>query len=171
MLAELRARGRAGAALLAVALVTTPTVLSLLLLPGLLWLTWRSGLGLGAALAAGHLVAFAVGASVLRPSGGYYRLRPFEASGVVYERMGVRLFRRFVVGGDYFNRAARCYDPSYVGVRGRAALKDVERRGRVNERLHVGGLLALLPPTARAGATGWWELAGGLLVANVLVNV
>src|SRR5262245_52023950 len=119
------------AALLAVALVTVPTVLSCAVLPSVVWLAgelgepWPLAVAAGAVLAAGTYLALGVGRR-------YYRLRAFEASGALYERLGVRLFRRFVVSGDYFNWAARRYDPAHRGVRALEAVRQAERSGRTN---------------------------------------
>lgn len=157
-------------ALLMVALVTAPTVLSLGVLPGVVWVAVELGPPWPAAVAAG-LVAAAVAYLALGPERGYYRLRPFEVSGAVYRRLGVRLFRRFVVSGDYFNRwAARC-DPQHRGARSLAEVRRAERCGRASERAHVAGAAFLLPPTACAVLGGQPGLAAGLVLVNVLTNV
>jgi hypothetical protein len=77
------------AALLAVALVTVPTVLSLAVLPWVVWLAAELGRPWPAAVAAGLVTAIAAFLA-LSPANGYYRLRPFEASGAVYEWLGPR---------------------------------------------------------------------------------
>jgi hypothetical protein len=157
-------------ALLAVALVTTPTVLSLAVVPWVVWLAAEQGRPWPAAVAAG-LVAAVAAFVALDVGSGYYRLRPFEVSGAVYEWLGVRLFRRFVVTGDYFNQAAVRYDPHYQGVRSLAAVRSAERRGRSSERAHVAGALFLLPPTGCAVLAARYDLALALGLVNVLCNV
>jgi hypothetical protein len=158
------------AALLALALVTVPTLLSLAVLPWVVWLAAELGRPWPAAVAVG-LVAAIAAFLVLGAASGYYRLRPFEVSGAVYECLGVRLFRRFVVSGDYFSRLAVRYDPDHRGVRSLAALRQAERCGRSSERAHVAGALSLLPPIGCAILVGRYDLALALGLVNVLCNV
>src|SRR5262249_34632316 len=146
------------------------TVLSFVVLPWVIWLggegalPWRAAVVLGALSGVGVFLW-------LSPAAGYYFLRPFEASGIAYERLGVRLFRRLTVTGDYFNWAARKYDPQYRGVCSHGAVVQAERHGRSNERAHVAALVFLVPPTLCALLVGQYRLATALLTVNLLGNV
>jgi hypothetical protein len=164
-----RSRPKGLLALLIVALVTVPTVLSLAPLPWIVWLAvvkgwaWRLAAAVGAVLAAGTMLRLGI-------SGGYFQLRPFEVSGRIYEKLGVKLFRRFVISGDYFNRAARDYDPRYRGLRTLAEIRHAAWMGRLNERHHLAMLFFLMPPTGCALMTSQYLLAAALLLANLLCN-
>jgi Glycosyl-4,4'-diaponeurosporenoate acyltransferase len=136
------------------------------------WLYWMAERGPGAYLAgaaAGALAAIVFAA--LRPSAGYYRLRPFEASGEFYARLGVRFFRRFVPGGDYFNRLLRRTVPDFRAVRSLADVAKAERFGRFNERVHVSALVFLLPPTCWGLVCGQYGFAAELILFNGLFNL
>jgi hypothetical protein len=170
MCAHVGSLARRSAALLAVALLTAPTVLSLAVVPWVLWLAAELGGFWPSAVVAGCLAAAAAYVA-LGTADRYFQLRPFEASGRIYERLGVRLFRRFVVGGDYFNRAAGCYDAQYRGVRSLTAARQAERLGRLSERLHVAGLAFLVPPTCCALLVGRLDLVLALGLINMLTNL
>jgi hypothetical protein len=161
---------RRWAALLAVALLTGPTVLSFAVVPWVLWLAAELGGSWQWAVVAGCLAA-AAAYDALGTAVRYFQLRPFEASGRIYERLGVRLFRRFVVGGDYFNWAARCYDPQFRGVRSLTAVRQAERLGRLSERIHVSGLVFLVPPTCCALLVGRLDLVLALGLISMLTNL
>jgi hypothetical protein len=163
-------RTRRWAALLAIALLTAPTVLPFGLIPWVFWLAAAGDAGWRAAVAAGCLLAAATCVLFGRWE-GYFRLRPFEASGRAYERLGVRAFRHFVVSGDSFNRAAARYDPTHVGVRSWADVDRAEQTGRWSERVHAAGLLFVLPPARWAVACGEFALAAALLGADVACNL
>ena len=77
----------------------------------------------------------------------YYRTKSFEASGNVYERLGVRFFKRFVSDGDYINRVARQSDPGYRVVSDEDSILRVEAGTRWAESLH----LVLACPDAALG--------------------
>ena len=136
------------------------------------WLDWMAEGGPGAYLAgaAGAALAAVVFAA-LRPSAGYYRLRPFEASGEFYARLGVRFFRRFVPQGDYFNRLTCRTVPDFRAVRSPADVPRAERQGRLNERIHVTFLVFLLPPTCWGLASGQYGFAGQLILFNGVFNL
>jgi hypothetical protein len=136
------------------------------------WLDWMAERGPGAYLAgtAGFALAAVVFAA-LRPSAGYYRLRPFEASGEFYARLGVRFFRRFVPLGDYFNRLIRRTVPDFRAVRSPADVARAERFGRFSERVHVTFLVFLLPPTCWGLVCGQYGFAAELIFINGLINL
>src|SRR5690348_12419111 len=54
-----------------------------------------------------YIAAMLLSISVIWLPEGYFRPWPFERSGRIYERLGVRFFRRFMLQGDYYNRALR----------------------------------------------------------------
>jgi hypothetical protein len=136
------------------------------------WLDWMAERGPGAYLAGA--AAFALAAVVyaaLRPSADYYRLRPFEASGEFYARLGVRFFRRFVPLGDYFNRLTRRSVPDFRAVRSAGDVAKWERFGRFAERIHATFLVFLVPPTCWGLVCGQYRFAAEQVFFNVLVNL
>jgi hypothetical protein len=136
------------------------------------WLDWMAEQGPGAYLAGAAGAAMgAVIFAALRPSVGYYRLRPFEASGEFYARLGVRFFRRFVPLGDYFNRFTRRRIPGFRLVRSPADVAKAERFGRLSERIHVTFLVFLLPPTCWGLVCGQYRFAAELILFNGLFNL
>jgi hypothetical protein len=139
------------------------------------WLDWmakmaKGGPGAYLAGAAGGAIAVAV-FTVLRPSAGYYRLAPFEASSAFYARFGVRFFRQFVPLGDYANRLTRRTDPDYRVVRSPADVAKAEWFGRFSERIHVTFLVFLLPPTCWGLVCGQYGFAAQLILFNGLFNL
>jgi hypothetical protein len=136
------------------------------------WFDWMVEEGPGAYLAgaAGTALA-AVAFAVLRPSAGYYRLRPFEVSGKFYARLGVRFFRRFVPLGDYSNRLTRRRNPGFRVVRSAGDLARAERSGRLLERIHVTFLVSQLPLACWGVVCGQYGFAAELSLLNVLLNL
>jgi hypothetical protein len=170
MFVEMHSQARRWRSRLTQAIVTFLTILFGVLLAWLAWGMAEAGPGAYLAGAAGGALAAVVFAA-LRPSAGYYRLRPFEASGEFYSRLGVRFFRRFVPQGDYFNRMARRTVPDHRAVRSSADVPRAERFGRLNERVHVTLLVLLLPPTCWALVCRQYDLAAWLILLNGLFNL
>jgi hypothetical protein len=102
---------------------------------------------------------------------GYYRPRGFEASGLLYERIGVRLFRHFVMNGDDMNTEIRRIYPTYRVIVGQREMRRLEEQTRVNERSHVFAFWAGLPAFVYAVLLGWTGFAIFLGVATALANV
>jgi hypothetical protein len=101
----------------------------------------------------------------------YYRVRPFERNGRLYEALGVRVFRRLVPDGDFANRWRRRKNPGYRVVVNRAAARAFLVRTEESERGHLVLLLLGLPAIALAWQVGWYGWAIYLAAGNVLVNL
>ena len=101
----------------------------------------------------------------------YFRPKAFELRGKLYDAMGVRLFRRFMMDGDYMNRRLRRTVPGYRFIAGRDSMRRFEALTRANERGHLMWLLAGLPPTVYAVASGWPKFAAYFVIVNILLNV
>jgi predicted RNA-binding Zn ribbon-like protein len=153
----------------ALVLLALPTFLYPALFPSAVWLVLKSGPTAQAAFTAGCMLA--VVAAGLTAGGWYYRLRQCEATGVVYEWLGVRLFRRFVVEGDYFNRFGRRtgFDPAPAWSAG--AARAAERRGRLSERVHAVALALLVPSAAGLLLEGRLAAGGGVLLGTVVLDL
>lgn len=101
----------------------------------------------------------------------YYRVRDFERSGRLYERLGVRQFRRLVTDGDLINRHRRKSDPDFRLVTSRRSAQEFIARTVIAERGHMvwliaGALSALW--AVRVGLVGW---ATFITLGNVVVNL
>src|SRR5690348_11654663 len=68
---------------------------------------------------------------------GYYRSRPWERSGRVYEGLGVRWFKRWVPDGDRVAWHIRQALPDYRLIASRADLSSFERWTRRAEQAHL----------------------------------
>lgn len=101
----------------------------------------------------------------------YYRIKPCEWSGRVYERLGIRFFKRFVPNGDYINRIIRHSDPGYRVVCDEESIARFEVGTRLAEKCHLAGLWLALPCTVYALLLGWNKYALWLLIPNVLLHL
>ena len=118
---------------------------------------WLPMTGLGTV---SHVVPFRLPAAV-------HALRGFERSGRVYERLGVRLFKRLLRRGPLalFNPGLRLpVEPSA------ASLAALERRMCVAEASHGVLLVLTLPVAVHAAARGWWPAAAATLAFDLLIN-
>jgi hypothetical protein len=69
-----------------------------------------------------------------------FNLWDFERDGRFYERLGIRLFKRFATKGDYWNKLRRHFDPGFKNVRDSSSAIEWEARTRHNEFLHLCSL-------------------------------
>ena len=101
----------------------------------------------------------------------YYRIRAFESSGRIYERLGIRFFKRFVPNGDYINRLTRHFAPGHRVVHDGGSLAKFEARTEFAERCHLAGLFLGLPSAAYALILGWNGFALWLLLPNITFHL
>ena len=116
----------------------------------------------------GPLVAGGIIARILPER--YYRIRSFESGGRIYERLGVRFFKRFVPNGDYVNRRIRQAHPNYRVIFDQESMVRFEVGTHLAEALHIGGLILAVPCSAYALLLGWNKFALWLLLANIAVH-
>lgn len=98
----------------------------------------------------------------------YFEIRPFEASGRLYEALGVRMIKYAVRRGPLhvFKRHLRL--PEFPDAR---SLRRLERRMREPEAAHVClFLFVMLLVVAHALVRGWWTTAVWTMLFNVLLN-
>lgn len=101
----------------------------------------------------------------------YYRLWPFERSGRLYERLGIRTFHHYITRGAWVNRRIRRRDPTFRYIRVRGDLNQLAELTRTAEQSHLVFLFMGLPATlhaAQIGAHGWVSY---LIAANILTNL
>ena len=101
----------------------------------------------------------------------YYRVRGWESSGRVYERLGIRFFKRFVPNGDYINRIIRHSDKSYRVIRDAESTVRHGDMTRLAERCHLAALWLPVPCIVYALMLGWNKFALWLFLANVPIHV
>ena len=97
----------------------------------------------------------------------YYRTQRFEASGCLYEWLGVRFFKRFPPNGDFINRINRRFNPAYRVVRDKASIVEFAAGTRLAEKCHLISLFLVLPAVAYALALGWNQFALWLVLPNI----
>jgi hypothetical protein len=97
--------------------------------------------------------------------------RPWEIHGQIYERVGVRWFKQFMVEGDRQNRRVRRHLKSY-----RVFAKADTRRLLIQwtiatEKAHVIMFLVALWPTLFGAVEGFWKYAVFMAASNIVTNV
>lgn len=125
--------------------------------------------------AASHVAWFLVicGASVATwwlPR-SWYRPRPFERNGRIYEYAGVRLFRCLVPNGDWVNAWRRRQNPSFRIVPNYGTAIQLFQRTIIGEKSHIVLLCFGAASAAYAWELGWRSWGMYLFVANLLANL
>jgi hypothetical protein len=99
----------------------------------------------------------------LRLPARYYRARPFEQGGRLYDYLGVRWYRRLL------RRILWSVNPALL--RSQPDARETMIQGTYDaETGHLFVLLAIAGITAWALARGWWDTAGWLVLFNLLHN-
>jgi hypothetical protein len=103
----------------------------------------------------------------LRLPADYYRLRPWERDGRLYERLGVRVAKRLLRRGPLtvFNPHLRL--PPVLDT---PSLAKLETAMRFAETAHTTLFLLTLPVIGHALVRGWWDAAGWTSLFTVVVN-
>ena len=98
---------------------------------------------------------------------GYYTIKPFERTGQVYERLGIRLFKRLVRRGPLALFSPTLHLPRDKTV---PALRKLETEMRKAETGHVLASLVTLLFAGYALLQGWFDAVAWLLAFNILIN-
>jgi len=98
---------------------------------------------------------------------GYYTIKPFEQTGQVYERLGIRPFKRLVRRGplSLFSPTLRFPKDKTV-----PALRGLETEMRKAETGHVLIFVVMLLFVGYALLQGWLDAVAWLLLFNILIN-
>jgi hypothetical protein len=98
---------------------------------------------------------------------GYYHIQPFERTGHMYERLGVRLFKRLVRRGPL-----AMFSPTLRFPKDRTivALRHLDDEMRKAETGHVCIFMLMLLFISAALLRGWFDAAGWMLLFNVIIN-
>jgi hypothetical protein len=134
-----------------------------------LYLMWRSSDTTIMLVCLSFMLALTLLAATLGDA--WFRPRPWELRGAVYERLGVRWFKRFMIGGDYVNRRARRTRPGYRAYATNATLQRLSAETRAAEKGHALWCLIALPAVAFAALAGWRLFAAAFTMVNLVANV
>jgi hypothetical protein len=98
---------------------------------------------------------------------GYYDAKAFERTGQVYERLGIRLFKRLVRRGplSIFSPTLRLPKDKTL-----SALQHLDGEMRKAETGHVFIFMLMLLFSSYALLRGWFDAAGWMLAFNVIIN-
>ena len=108
-------------------------------------------------------IMFASTVVPLRLPAQYYATRRFEKAGRVYDRVGVRWYRRAL------RRVLWSVSPALLRSQP-AARETMIERTKDAETGHLFILLVITGITVWVFASGWWDAAGWLLLFNLLHN-
>lgn len=98
---------------------------------------------------------------------GYYSINRLERTGWLYERLGVRLFKRLVRRGPLALLSPALRFPKD---RTPASLHHLEDEMRKAEASHVYIFVLMLVFISAALLRGWFDAAGWMLAFNVIIN-
>jgi len=98
---------------------------------------------------------------------GYYSIKRFERTGQIYERLGVRLFKRLVRRGPLTLLSPTLRFPKD---RTTAALRHLEYEMRKAETGHVYIFVLMLLCTSLALLMQWFDAVGWMLACSVIIN-
>ena len=97
----------------------------------------------------------------------YHDIRPFEQTGEVYERAGIRLFKKLVRRGPFtvFSPTLR-----FPQEKTASALRNLESEMRKAETGHALIFILMLLFVGYAVLQGWLDAAAWILFFNILIN-
>ena len=97
----------------------------------------------------------------------YYDLKAFERTGQVYERLGIRLFKRLVRRGplSIFSPTLRFAKEKTI-----SALRHLDDEMRKAETGHVFIFMLMLLFSSYALLRGWFDAVAWMLAFNVIIN-
>jgi len=97
----------------------------------------------------------------------YHDVRPFERTGQLYERVGIRLFKKLVRRGPLTILSPTLRFPKEKTV---SALRNLENEMRKAETGHVLIFVLMLLFVGYALWNGWLDAVGWMLLFNILFN-
>jgi hypothetical protein len=101
----------------------------------------------------------------------WYSVRRFEASGRIYEVLGVKAIRALVSNGDLINRFVRRRFPDYRVHAFAGRIEKVSKDGRRNELSHLVSFGGGIVVAVYAWRIGWTDWAAWLTLTNLLANL
>ena len=134
-----------------------------------LYLMWREPNTALMLVCVSLMVALAALAATL--SDVWFRPRRWELRGAVYEKLGVRWFKQFMIGGDHMNRRIRQLLPGHRTYATDMTLRQLSAETRAAEKGHALWGFIALPAIAFAAFTGWQLFAAAFTLINLGANV
>jgi hypothetical protein len=107
---------------------------------------------------------------VLLPHSFYDKIQIGRTT-VVYERIGIRIVRKFTQDGDWVNRLIRRRFPKYKVFDSYPSVRKHLRRAYMIEKIHFAFFLFFLYATVYALVNGYFLWAGILTITNLGFNV
>ena len=98
---------------------------------------------------------------------GYYEIKSFERTGQIYERLGIRLFKKIVRRGPLSIFSPTLRFPKERTITALLAL-DAEMRKAETGHAIIFGLVLIV--CCYALSRGWYDAFGWLLLFNLLIN-
>jgi hypothetical protein len=98
---------------------------------------------------------------------GYYAINTFERTGQLYERLGVRRFKRLVRRGPLAMFSPTLRFPKDRTI---AALRHLDDEMRAAETGHVCIFMLMLLFISAALLRGWFDAVGWMLAFNIIIN-
>lgn len=126
---------------------------------------------LGATWSYSWLILYALSLLAWRLPSGWFYPREWEVRGRIYEALGVRWYKQFMLGGDRHNRRVRRRLENYRIYADSRTTRRLANETRVSERVHIIMLLFATWPALFGALAGWWKYAAFVTAGNVLVNV
>jgi hypothetical protein len=99
----------------------------------------------------------------------YFRTRPFELE--LYEQVGVRSFKKFMLHGDYYRRHLRRIEPAHARINSRRGAQNFLSQTIWSEKAHLMALVIGLAAILYALKLGLNRFAGVFFVSNILFNI
>lgn len=98
----------------------------------------------------------------------YYAIRPFERTGQIYERVGIRRVRRLLRRGplSIFSQTLRLPKEKTV-----PALLNLDNEMRRAEAVHVLAFIFMLVLAGYAAVNGWFDAVTWILLFDILINI
>ena len=119
----------------------------------------------------GWLVFYGLSCLVWRLPERWFRPRAWEVRNQIYETLGVRRFKEFMVGGDRHNRRVRRQLESYRVFAKGDARRDMALETIATEKAHMLMLLFALWPTLFGALAGFWKYVVFMVACNIVTNV
>ena len=88
-----------------------------------------------------------------------------------YERLGVKLIRKLVQGGDFANELIRRKDPQHKTIKNRAHVAGYQRTVMMYERFHFACFIFFLLTSVFAVIADEYLLSTIILLANIIYNI
>lgn len=119
----------------------------------------------------GWVVLYLMSCLVWRLPERWFRPRLWEVRGQIYEALGVRWFKQFMVEGDRHNRRVRRQVKSYRVFVTTDARRHLVQWTIATEKAHMTMFLFAFWPTLFGALSGFWKYTVFAAASNIVANV